>query len=460
MRKSSVVSIDFRAFFVSLLEQWKCMVIFAVIGAVLVPYAISKRENGYGQSEADRYKELSMMSDEEKLNTLPELDHVRVALALKEKGLIEEQERYYENSIVDPMLETGSLPVLRFRYVISDSGNIEALNSAYCSLLTDSKTVAAVRNSLAPAYSNTEDIYIIELITADPSEAVDITVIIPEDTDVDGLRNAVSSRIDDANSDLAAEFGQHKISLVSVEEISIVDEERVSAKAEKDIQYKDLKETYTALVLEFDYAETLVFNSITIEDDTRNTFEDPGITFAPKMIAAGFMVGVIFYIFVYLMYIVLSSKIHDSSVISDTLGVSVLGVISKYSHKGFASVIYSKIVYKLLRKKSIDGRSVGKTAEAAVSICKREGCRKVLFVKPGMKSDYSDVVKELTAKISKASGIDVRAVDKITDEKELEGCDSVIIGVCSGSTGYSDVFDIARKCSQSGRKIIGGIYFD
>ena len=460
MKKSGIVSIDLKAFFGSLLEQWKCVVLFAAIFAVLIPYAVSARENGYGQSEADRYKELSMMTVDERLHTLPELDRVRVSLAIKEKGLIEEQERYYANSIVDPMLEAGALPVLRLRYVISDSDNVQALNAAYCSCLTDIKTVASVRDALGSSYADAEDMYISELITADPSEAVEITVVIPEGTDAERLKEALSSRIGEADSDLTDEFGKHKISLVSAEELSIVDEARVALKAEKDIEYKDLKENYTALVLEFDYAETLVFNSITIDDDTRNTFEDPGISFSPKMIVAGFAVGVFIYVFAYLVFIVLSSKIHDSSVVSDILGVSLLGVISKYNHKGFASVIFSKFFYRLLRKKSIDGKSSGIVADAALSVCKNEGCRKILFVKPGMKADYSDELKQLTAKISEAAGVEVKITDSIPDEKVKEGFDAVILGVCAGATKYSDVIDMAGICSNNGIKIIGGVYFD
>ena len=85
MKKSNIVSVDLKAFFGSLLEQWKTVVIFAVAGSVLMPCAMSKKINDSAKDEADTYKELSMMSDEEKLHTLPELDCVRVSLALEQK---------------------------------------------------------------------------------------------------------------------------------------------------------------------------------------------------------------------------------------------------------------------------------------------------------------------------------------------------------------------------------------
>lgn len=460
MKKSNIVSVDLKAFFGSLLEQWKPVVVVAVIGAVLMPCAMSKKINAEAEDEAYTYRELSAMSDEEKLQTLPELDRVRVSLALEQKAVIEAQEEYYAGSIVDPMLANGSLPVLDFHWVISDSDNVQAVDSAYCELLTDSETISIVRNSLDPSYSHTEDIYIRELITAKDENGIELTVIIPEGTDVDSLKNGINVRIDAISQEIANEIGKHKISLVSVEETTIIDEEKIAVKTENDIKYKDLKEYYTSLVLEFDHSETVVFNSITIEDDSRNTYVDPGIDFSPKMIAAGFAVGVILYLFVYLAYVVLSSKVHDASVIKDTLGISLLGTISKYSHKGIGALVFSKMVYGLLRKKTVGGKSLDGVAEEAVSLCKHGSYNKILFVAPGLKNDYSEELKTLTDKVNKASGIEVRSIDNVSDASALDGVDAVILGICSGSTKYADLMDVAGLCESCGKTIIGGAYFD
>ena len=460
MKKSNIVSVDLKAFFGSLLEQWKTVVIFAVAGAVLMPCAMSKKINDSAKDEADTYKELSMMSDEEKLHTLPELDCVRVSLALEQKELIEAQEKYYANSIVDPMLANGELPVLEFHWVISDSDNVQAVDSAYCAALTDPETVSIVREALDQSYSQTEDIYIRELITAKDKDGIKLSVVIPEGTDINVLKSGINGRIDAVSQDISNEIGKHRISLVSVEETTIIDEEKIAVKTENDIKYKDLKEYYTSLVLEFDYNETVVFNSITIEDDSRNTYVDPGIDFSPKMIAAGFAVAIIAYIIFYLIYVVLSSCVHDASVITDTLGINLLGSVSKYSHKGIGALVFSKMVYGLLRKKTIEGKSLDRVADAVVSLCKHDSYSKVLFVTPGMKKDYSEETKKLTGRVNKASGIEVKSADNISDSKALEGFDAVILGVCSGSTKYAELMDVAVLCEHCGKTIIGGVYFD
>ena len=66
MKKSNIVSIDLRSFFGSLLEQWICVVIFAVITAVLMAGVMSVKSNREAQDEAEMYRELSLMSYDEK----------------------------------------------------------------------------------------------------------------------------------------------------------------------------------------------------------------------------------------------------------------------------------------------------------------------------------------------------------------------------------------------------------
>lgn len=460
MKKPNIVSVDLKAFFGSLLEQWKPVVVVAVIGAVLMPCAMSKKINAEAEAEAYTYRELSAMSDEEKLQTLPELDRVRVSLALEQKAVIEAQEEYYAGSIVDPMLANGSLPVLDFHWVISDSDNVQAVDSAYCELLTDSETISIVRNSLDPSYSHTEDIYIRELITAKDENGIELTVIIPEGTDVDSLKNGINARVDAVSQEIANEIGKHKISLVSVEETTIIGEDKIAVKTENDIKYKDLKEYYTSLVLEFDHSETVVFNSITIEDDSRNTYVDPGIDFSPKMIAAGFAVGVILYLFVYLAYVVLSSKVHDASVISETLGIKLFGVISKYNFKGLASVVHGKIVYNFIHKKSINGSSFDSICRAVEFNVKQSGSGKVLIVRPGFVNDYSEEVRTITDRLSRNVNVKFECVDELSSEKDLEGFDSVILFVTSRSTKYTDLISIADLCDRSGTKMVGGVVFE
>ena len=457
MKKSNIVSIDLRSFFGSLLEQWICVVIFAVITAVLMAGVMSVKSNREAQDEAEMYRELSLMSYDEKLDTLPELDRVRVSLALMQKNLIEQQEAYYAGSIVNKMLEEGSLPVLHMRWIVSDNDNVQAINTAYGIALTDTETASAVRPALAASYADTEDVYISELITYKSSDALDVYVVLPQGSKTEDLSKALKDRVDAVQAQIESEFGKHKMTFVSEEETTLVDDERIAAKTENDITYKDLKESYTALLLEFDYTENVVFDSIVAPDESRTVYNDPGIRLSPKMLAAGFVLGIIVYVFIYLVYIVFSSKVHDSSVIAETLDVKPLGVISKYSSKGLGALFCSKFVYRLLRKGSIDGKSIDRVSDAVISECKKSEAHKVLFIRPGMRKEFTEDADKLADKVNKASGIESKSVNSISKEKDLDGFDAVILCVSAGSAGYSDLISTAEIC---GKKIIGGVYFD
>ena len=62
--------------------------------------------------------------------------------------------------------------------------------------------------------------------------------------------------------------------------------------------------------------------------------------------------------------------------------------------------------------------------------------------------------------MNKASGVEVRSIDNVSDASALDGVDAVILGICSGSTKYADLMDVAGLCERCGKTIIGGAYFD
>ena len=341
MKKTGMVSIDIREFFGSLLEQWRLIVIVVAVTAVAIPCIMSVQDNRDAKNEADTYRELALLSDEEKLGRLSETERNDVVYALSLKSFIEQREQD-----------------------IAASGTLS-------------------------------------------SDNVDVDSQIAEEND-----------------------------------------------------FMEMKDNFRALVLSFTDEQTVIYNSITSEDDSYISYSDPGITFSVKRVALGFAVGVVLYVFCYLAYLVFSSRIRSSAVISDTLGITLLGTVSNYGYKGFAAFARSRFVYRLLRKKSIDGRSDGVVSDAATSVCKHGKYGKVLLVSPGFGKELSGTVQQLANKISKASGVEVSCADNISDDEYLANVDAVILCVCSGSTEYTEFIDITKLCDHCGKRIAGGIYFD
>lgn len=459
MKKTNIVSIDLASFFGSLLEQWKCVVTVAVIASVLLSVVMAKNADNEAREEADYYRELFSMSEEDRVKTLPELDQVDVNLALYQKELIEQMDDYYANSIVSKM-DFNNLPVLHFHWLISETDNTEALSIAYSTAFADSETSAVVRQSLSSDYQDVDDVYISELITVNSDEGIDLYIVIPEGTDTNALMSGIEDRCSDLESQFKAEFGSHKLTLLTSEETSIVDNIRIAQKAEKDLEYDELKENYTALVLTFDYWMNVVFDTIVNGDQSKAEYTDTGLDLSPKMLAAGFAMGIILYAFCYLVYLIFSSKVHDSSVLTDTLGISLLGEISKYNYKGIGAFVHSKIFYKILHKKTMDEKSIDNAAEKIVASCSKQDCHKVLMIVPGLISDFSDEFKSLKEKINAHDGINAESVSIVPENKELEGYDFIMLCACSGSTKYSELIDADNNCNLSGKDISGGLFFN
>ena len=239
MKKTNIVNIDLGEFIWSLLEQWKCIALAAIIMAILVPAALSFYGNYNAKKEADMYSQLATLTEEEKLNTLSYDQREQVINALIQKRIVDQREEYNLNSIVARM-NVSDLPVLQFKWVVSGSNDINALNTAYAAVLTDSETVAIVKSALDSVYSETDDVYVTELVTAKTDEAVVLYIVIPEGTDTAKIQQGIEGRIDGIKTQLTADFGAHDIALVSCEETRIVDDDRVEQSILNDVNYSRL----------------------------------------------------------------------------------------------------------------------------------------------------------------------------------------------------------------------------
>lgn len=341
MKKTGMVSIDIREFFGSLLEQWRLIVIVLAVTAVVIPCIMSVQDNRDAKNEADTYRELALLSDEEKLGRLSETERNDVVYALSLKNFIEQRE----------------------------------------------KDIAA--------------------------------------------SGTLASDSDDVDSQIAEEN-----------------------------DFMEMKDNFRALVLSFTDEQTVIYNSITSEDDSYISYSDPGITFSVKRLALGFAVGVVLYVFCYLAYLVFSPRIRSSAVITDTLGTRLLGIISSYNFYGFAAFAHSRFVYRLRRKKSIDGKSNKVVYHAAVSACENGYYNKILLVSPQFNMHLRETVDMLAGMISDTCKVEVHRTNSIPDNMNSNRSDAVIICVCSGSTRHSDVADIAKRCEQYEINLLGGIYFD
>ena len=131
MKKTNIVNINLGEFIWSLVEQWKCIAVAAVIMAILVPAALSFYGNYNAKKDAEMYSQLAAMSEEERLNTLSYDEREQVIYALIHERTINQREQYKLNSIVARM-DVGDLPVLQIKWVVSGNDNVDALCRILC----------------------------------------------------------------------------------------------------------------------------------------------------------------------------------------------------------------------------------------------------------------------------------------------------------------------------------------
>lgn len=458
MKSPNVVNIDLYVFFRSLLEQWKCVAAVAVITAILIPVALSLKDNRDAKSEADNLVGLASMSDEEKMDRLSESQREKVVYALNQARLIEAQENYDANSLVAAMDE-GNLPVLHYSWVVSGTSDTVAVSAAYRLLLEAPETSDVVRTALAPSYQDIEDVYVDELINVESNDAVDMYVILPEGTDVEALKTGIDARIKDIQKSLEAEFGKHEVHLISSEEAFVTDADRIAERILTDDNLKTLKNNYDSLRQAMSDEQLTILDIMLTGSSDVQPYVDPGISFSAGRAAIGFGVGLILYVFCYFVFFVFSSKMRSSAVLSETYGIRELGTTSKYTFKGLVFFAHCMLIYKAFRKDTVDGKSLDAIADAINTSVKHNDCSKVLFVRSGISKNYYDLADKLVSKIKK-SGAQVKCIDTLPKDSDIADHDSVVVCAGYAQTKYSDISDIASVCDHYGKKIIGGVWFD
>ena len=475
-----------------LLEQWKAVLVVALLTALLVAGAkYAKDMKAYDAAKAEKTNVVqSGLAVEERIaklvDSLPEDERSTVEYLIKQDEWIESEKEYIANSII-MNLNPASQRTLSFGYNIAetdeDNNNLMALANSYANYVSEPEMLEKLAAIIDP---DAQHKYISELISTnygnntksdsknmitsedDTSVAISISIALPEETDAKMIENVIADSFKKYSSELRDSMGDHSLSLFNVSESYIYNSDVINNRNNilssiynltnnaKNLQtsLSDDQKAVLEKVKAIRKEETESADGAEINEESER-MPKPG--FSKKYALLGFVLGCMAYACIYLIWLIVRGRVNYASDIEPYTGSRLLGEInSKESVNGMQRLFNSPIVDKYRYSGMKDSEDqLAQAIDSIEAVCEHAKAKDVTFVTLAEKKDW---IQRLSNKVQ-SKGIKVDVVDEndLKTEKNLAKIKNGII-ISSNETQISLLDRVVSLCRNYDVNILGNIY--
>lgn len=469
-----------------LLEQWKAILITALIAAVLfcgakyVKDVRSVEAVEQNKAEAEKYADTPA---EERISAvlegLSDEDATAAMNMASQYEWLDSQKAYLKNSILmntDPTQQR----VLKFVYYISGTEqNAAPITRAYSSYIGSRDFVAELKKIIAP---NSDDKYIGELIQTYSENAnseeelfpnvLNIRIVMLDDTDADAVAQLVSKELSEQSKQLSERLAAHKLQRLLLEEATIYNYDGVNKKtntidginnlqntiknAETNLseEQKNAANTIYAILKESDEAGIVGENGeASVSEIDEESIEGSSARISKKFALLGFILGVLAYTFVYLLMLMGRKQVNYASDTENYTGARLLGEIYYFNeHKGLEKLTKSKFIEDIRYKGLKDEKEqIKKTVDTIAAVCKHAEVKDLAVLNLG------DNICDITEDIEK-KGIKTKKYNfKDYKEEDLLDTKSMLLQI-GDRTKLVDVTRAISLCDEYNVKVIGSTF--
>ena len=390
--------IDPIALFWSLLSQWKAALVFSIIIALLIS-SVNYHKNyetykeSVAQAQAEKSNSLSKSIPEQIqsiLSSLSEDDQTAVNNALLQTQWMKERTSYLTDSIVMNM-DPYNITILSIDYAVKETNNpsdIYLLTKEYSTLFEDVSCLESLRDVISP---NANLQYIYELVQyANPtgsmsdsitinsspdSRAFNISIIVPDNSDVESITDVVVDAVQNKHDILSKEVVSHEISLINSSLHSEVCNEIVKKKNDTIASLNDLQVIQRGFITSLTESQLNAFTSINQllsasgQSSSSSSLPEKPSFFVPRKFLLYLIAGFALYALLSALYYIKSSQIGSAACLASFSGLRLLGeihLVDNNTNKGnflFSSPFIKRIkthksfIFKLSSNTSIIGKS-------------------------------------------------------------------------------------------------------
>ena len=489
------MELDLKELFWRLLKQYKAILIFSLIMAVLLCLAqhfmAVKAYNAAMEADKEKAEQVELSLDEQidkVLKKIPESERAGVEYLVHGQEWINAQKKYLDESLLMGTDPTNQR-VLVLTYAIegAEEKDLPSLISNYKNYLISNKNVEVVKPLIS---EEAEDKYIAELIqfadedkvgfeidTMSGSNTINALIVLPYDTtDGEKVADAVTASVKDYSK--SQQHIQHTVRLSYSEEetcydkftggrmreimvnINSMDKALVEAKKSMSDEQKAAAEAIVAIkdnarnLEEADPAET----AQEAADDEPEVKAKPG--FSKKYALAGFVLGAMLYALAFTALMMLRDRVNSAVDTVNYTGARLLGeVYHPGDHKGIQKLMNSEAVGRIQHKgKSDTEAQIRKAVSALEALCEHKDVRDLTVLDLTASDGAAHTVNEIAQSAENRDlRITVLGNAAEIEEKSLNAMDNAVIAV-SDRTKASDVFRMMEMLGAYDVKGIGSVY--
>lgn len=479
-RLNGEVFIDFKEFFWRLAEQWKAILVVALIVMLAfssVSYILTS--NGK-EAEGSQFE-----TQEDVLESLSVNDREMVVSVLREKAARDKLQEYIKNSPymnLDPYrVNTVNMTWL----ITSEEAINRQLVAAYVNELASYKLADAVNKAWGSPYNseNIRELLVVKSNIPVNTEAelngnlITITLYVPDDNDGKIAINAINEVVDSVYSKLAGAIGTHAIQALTSEltvtsDLTLAEEQ--FSHYSRFYNISNQLNSFGKILTEGQneaYALISQFNEAVDPKDQEDIVmpnKENSSPFSKKNLLIGFLMGVFLYVIVYFVYFALSGKISSPAGVEGSFGVRTLGEWNSGERKGLLGFLKTdKFIYKRHHRGHLNREvELNKASESLSSGFDGEEGGKILLVSG---ANSGSVTKEFMSLLSdklKEFGIETGNTEVdysegiSVSEKYLSEFDCVAFVADKQTTAVKEIKDAVSRCGYCGKPFAGVVYTD
>ncbi len=508
----------------SILEQWKAVLIFAVILGVLAAgakaykdmrsyhAAVKSAEQTQQSSSGDtanlfangldgfQAKLNLSAADKRALGTLAKEERQDVYNLLQQKANYDAFSEYYLKS---PLMQVNPSKekILKLSYLVqipSDSRNysISTLLALYRDALSTDDSAKILNQtlgiSLEPRYANQLYQTGTFLENPDQSTAGDSTlkeallylnIILPEkETDTDKLEEKVTQYLKKTSAGIQKKTGAHTIRLLTAEQQTIANQNLEKMQAGV---YNDISALATAIKsgkAALNTSQSAVYESVagksgSSDGQTDLTDQSSGTggkteisrpSFSKKYAAAGFVLGILIYCVIFCVLLVSRKKVTRLDLLEEVLGIPALGetrAAGKYH--GLRRLFHSKGIYRIRYRSVLAERgATRKIAAYITSLAQFHQMEQITFALPSrMNPGSREELEKICCQISESAGIEVRRLNLYDTASEkyqdaVRSSENLVLAVSGGTASCGELDRYIAELDGYDRTIWGAVCID
>ena len=468
-----------------LLEQWKAVLITALVMALLVAgVKYAKDMKAYNSAQIAKEAEKKNTAPAEKriediLETLPEDERSTVMTIINQNKWIAAQKEYISKSILLNTDPTNQRTLVADYYITTteDSDNLSAsLIYGYRALLKNKETIRKIGEAIDPGV---EESYIAELISVDETDketsvqttdaVMEVRIVLPENADSGKVEEALAAVLQGLSSGLSGKIAPHRLTLLNVSENYLYNDNAVNNRTNILYGINNLQNNSKNMKSSLTDGQTAAVEAITAINEAENGAADetsgeaspntierkPG--FSKIFALLGFILGVMMYAFTYILIIIMRGRVNYAEDVERYAQARLLGeVYHQKDHKGLDALLHSRLVDKYRYRDRLDEDSQTRKAVSKLdAVCKHAGIKGVsVLCMTEMSEENNKIVDAIK---NKGLNVSVTEIKKQPDEEYFLSLKDTVLFAGNDIT-VKDLVEETSQLSGYDVKLLGSIY--